>query len=256
MDEDSSWSEIATALTQAALKVCGKRTRQIANPWTIGHEDELSQLHNSIASAVRDRNESLEQDRPLQDILRNRDNLRKARAKMKGKLKELEREWWDKILDECQQANIKGDMGTMYRTLRQLGGRDRKPDTGTTLTTDEFKAHFEGVSKNRYEISPQLLMDTVARMGDHRAEKKYIEENNLLNETPSDKEIQDCISEIRESAPGKDNVRIKYIKLASPYVKSAIVAMVKKMFLFRAPTWDEILKNGQIVPLHKKGGKK
>ena len=72
---------------------------------------------------------------------------------------------------------------------------------------------------------------------------------------PTAKEIEGAIEEIKDSAPGKDNVRIKYIKLACPKVKEIIVEIVTKMFQERASRWDEVFKIGQIVPLYKKGSK-
>ena len=80
-------------------------------------------------------------------------------------------------------------------------------------------------------------------------------ENERLNEVPTAKEIEGAIEEIKDFAPRKDNVRIKYIKLACPKVKEIIVEIVKKIFQGRASRWDEVLKIGQIVPLHKKGSK-
>ena len=64
---------------------------------------------------------------------------------MKRRLGTLERNWLDNKVDECRVANESGDMGSVYRILRQLGTRNCKPNTGTTIKTDEFKAHFEKV---------------------------------------------------------------------------------------------------------------
>ena len=96
----------------------------------------------------------MESNMPENEIMRTKEDLKVARQNMRKELRRLEREWWDNILTQCQEANEKGEMGTMYRILRQLGSRDSKPNTGTTITTAEFKAHFEKVSKERYEVEP------------------------------------------------------------------------------------------------------
>ena len=64
-----------------------------------------------------------------QDIEHFRNNLRKARRAMKRRLRQLERNWWAEIVDECTAAAERGDMGTMYKTLRNLETRDSKPKT-------------------------------------------------------------------------------------------------------------------------------
>ena len=74
----------------------------------------------------------------------------------------------------------------------------------------------------------------------------------LLNETPHEEEIERAVAKMKESAPGKDGVRVCYLKEAPPKVKAELVRMVKFMFENRAHKWEEELKTGQIVPLFKK----
>ena len=81
-----------------------------------------------------------------------------------------------------------------------------------------------------------------------------IEENDKLNVVAKIMEIETAIWEIRDSAPGKDNIRIKYIKLACPTMKDIVIRIVQTMFTERAHSWDDLLKTGQIVPLYKMKG--
>ena len=90
-------------------------------------------------------------------------------------------------------ANEKDDMGSMCRILRQLGARDSKSDTGTTITTSEFKEHFEKVSKDRYEASPADIFRAVHKMTGKRDDPKALTENDILNGTPTNEEIDECI---------------------------------------------------------------
>ena len=132
---------------------------------------------------------------------------------MKRRLKTLEMEWRDKLLSECQVVNEKGDIGTMYRLSRQLGGRDRKPDTGTTIVTAEFKHHFEKVSKDRYDIDPSTLMGAVNRMKKIKNDPVAQAENEEQRNAHCQRN-RGSNNGIEDSAPGKNNIRIKYIKLA------------------------------------------
>ena len=79
----------------------------MANPWTVGHEDALSNLHNNINRAVQLRNAAMESNMPENEIMRTKEDLKVARQNMRKELRRLEREWWDNILTQCQEANEK-----------------------------------------------------------------------------------------------------------------------------------------------------
>ena len=253
------WDSISRKLTDAAEEICGTKKRQIANPCTVGYEEELKSLHTEISTEVIHRNELISQTLGeshgmLADALTaSRGRLVAARKKMKKRLRQLERLWWDEIIIECENAAEKGDMGTMYKTLRKLGTRSLKHQTGTTISTDEFKAHFSNLSKDRYENEPGTLMNTVKQMPDKSKDVKFITANQKLNTLPSEKEIMEALDEVRESAPGKDGVRMVYIRNAYWKWREKVIHLVMRMFTTRADLWEESLKKGQIVPLHKKG---
>ena len=153
---------------------------------------------------------------------------------------------------ECNAANEKGDSGAMYRALRKLETRNTKQNSGTTITSEQFKDHLQKVSAQRFENAPKDLMETVEQMPVNVDRIKMKRENEKLNELPSF-EIEQCKSEIQNSAPGEDGIRSVFIKYAWSGTRNLIVKIVKKMFTTGAANWDAILKTGQIVPLHKKG---
>ena len=66
-------------------------------------------------------------------------------------------------------------------------------------------------------------------------------------------EIECAIKEIRESAPGKDGVRIGYIRYASEEVKGRVIRLVQRMFEEGPGGWEDSLRKGVMVPLFKKG---
>ena len=259
LNNEEDWDSISRKLTEAAEEVCGPKKRQIDSPWTVGYEEELKTLHTEISTEVIRRNELISQTLGeshgmLTDALTaSRGRLVAARKKMKKRLRQLERIWWDEIIIEGENAVEKGDMGTMYKTLRKLGTRSQKHQTGTTISTDEFKAHFSNVSKDRYENDPGTLMNTVKQMPDKSKDVKFITANQKLNTLPSEKEIMEALDEVRESAPGKDGVRMVYIRNAYWKWREKVIHLVMRMFTTRADLWEESLKKGQIVPLHKKG---
>ncbi|XP_063722275.1 uncharacterized protein LOC134848689 [Symsagittifera roscoffensis] len=259
LNKKNDWDSISRKLTETAEEVCGTKKRKIANPWTVGYEEELRSLHTEISTEVMRRNELISQTLGeshgmLADALTaSRGRLVAARKKMKKRLRQLERQWWDEIIIECKNAAEKGDMGTMYKTLRKLGTRSQKHQTGTTISTDEFKAHFSNVSKDRNENDPGTLMNTVKQMPDESKDVKFITANQKLNTLPSEKEIMEALDEMRESAPGKDGVRMVYIRNAYWKWREKVIHLVMRMFTTRADLWEESLKKGQIVLLHKTG---
>ena len=136
------WTEISNILVRAAKQICGVHTKKVENPWIIGHEDELAEIRKAI-------NTWWEARRTATNPVTKRiyqTKLKKARKLMKKRTRELEREWWDERIAECEKAARKGDFGAMYSLLRKLGTRRSKPQAGHKITTEQFKNHFSKIS--------------------------------------------------------------------------------------------------------------
>ena len=256
----TNWKVLSEVMTETAMEVCGRKERMVANPWTIGHEEELAMLNLQITAWVEERNNIMERTRTRAGRQRWQERLQivrervgEARREMKNRLRELERTWWDEIIQRCEEASRRGHIGEMYETLRTLGGRDRKAQEGHNITTETFKNHFQKITEDRYEVDPQEMERTVEEVTDLRNTQKAREANDFMNETPEEEEIMRAIKETKDSAPGKDGVRVGYIREATPEVRQEVVKMVAFMFENRAHKWEEELKIGQMVPLFKKG---
>ena len=68
----NNWNVIAEVVIGAVGEICGRKGRTIANPWTVGKEEQLREVHERIRRAVQRRNaavqiklESLEGERQL-----------------------------------------------------------------------------------------------------------------------------------------------------------------------------------------------
>ena len=66
-------------------------------------------------------------------------------------------------------------------------------------------------------------------------------------------EVECAIMETRESAPGKDGVRIGYIRYASEQVKEGVTGLVQRMFEGIPGGWAASLRRGVMVSLFKAG---
>ena len=58
-EREEEWKRLSNVMTEAAKDVCGVVTREVANPWVIGHEGELDMMRDRVKVAVRNRNEWL-----------------------------------------------------------------------------------------------------------------------------------------------------------------------------------------------------
>ena len=156
---------------------------------------------------------------------------------MKRFLKGLE-EWWRGVIEECEEACARGIMGDMYKCLRRLGTRERPAARSMQLTVDEFKSHFESVSKDRYEERPEVIERAVRGAVDLRNDRRAKEVNECLNVVPESEKIREAMKETCESAPGLDGVRIGYIRKACEGIQGRVIEIVQKMFEVRANEWE------------------
>ncbi|MCP3664150.1 MAG: hypothetical protein GY696_16940 [Gammaproteobacteria bacterium] len=71
----------------------------------------------------------------------------------------------------------------------------------------------------------------------------------MLEATPEKEEMK----KMRDSAPGEDRVRLIMLMKGGEEVTERIIRLVQFMFNNDAGKWEEELKVGIVVPLHKKG---
>ena len=156
--------------------------------------------------------------------------MKGVRRELKRSLKRWEKEWWDRVIDECREACEEGKMGKMFKVLNELGRRGISVLEGTNVTVSEFKEHFESVSRDRYEVDPGVIEGVVSGAKDLRGSADAVLGNDSMNARIDRGEIECAIKEIRDSAPGKDGVRIGYIRCASEEVKERVIRLVQRMF--------------------------
>ena len=255
--EEGRWEKVAEVMRESAREVCGMRERRIENPWMVGHENTLDELRSLVQRWNERKNELLTRRRTRAveaDIEDAKEHLKEAKKEMKRKLKQWEREWWDEKIRQCEEAQHAGEIGTMYKILKEIGlGNMKRAAASTTLTLEDFRKQFRDVSKDRYEETPRALRRVVEKVKDLREDEEAAEASEFLNETPDNEEIEEEMKKVKDSAPGEDEVRMKYINLACEDVREGVVRLVKFMFETRGETWEESLKSGVVVPIFKKG---
>ena len=80
--------------------------------------------------------------------------------------------------------------------------RNERVGRSMKLTVDEFKNHFESVSRDRYEERPELIERAVRGAVHLRNDSRAKEANECLNVVHESEEIREAMKETRESAPG------------------------------------------------------
>ena len=258
------WKQITDITIKAATEVCGVEEKKIENPWMVGKEEQINRMRNRITECVNSRNELMDRSRMTNDreektrieaeLNNTTEELKIARRTLQRETREWEKTWWENLIQECQTAGERGDAGTLYKTLKKLGTRGIKtaPET-TTLTKDNFKEHFQSISKDRFENDPEILEEAVEAMEDLRENEEAKRLAEMLEETPSREEIITQMKKMKNSAPGKDGVRLIYILQGGQIIIDKVVELIQFMFEHDADEWEEVLKLGLVIPLFKKG---
>ena len=119
------------------------------------------------------------------------------------------------MLETAKEAAARNEIGRMYEILKQLGlkGTRTRRDQAQ-FTAEEFKEHFEAVSKERFECPPEEIERTASRIATHKEESLLLTAGRSLNAEMSDEELLTAASGVKEKAPGQDNVRKIFIKEA------------------------------------------
>ena len=68
-------------------------------------------------------------------------------------------------------------------------------------------------------------------------------------------EIIKQMTKMKDSAPGADQIRLKYILAGGELLKGEIVRLIQFMFENDASKWEKTLKLGHVIPLYKKGNR-
>ena len=138
-EERDEWSKLADVMVEAAREVCGEGRGRASNPWMVGREEELGELHRVVnveterrnECAVRMRNRRRLRARANDQNVRRaereleeaKERVKEAKRELKTRLRRWETEWWDQMINECREACEEGRMGKMYKVLNDLGRR-------------------------------------------------------------------------------------------------------------------------------------
>ena len=259
-----SWVNLSQLITKEAAMVAGKMPKRKDSPWLEGHEAEIQEEHRkitqisnelySLIEALRQDLTEAEKEKKSDEIKAKREERKRNRRNFKKKLRRWERAWWQELISQCQKAEKERDLGTMYQLLKKLGMRDSKSASANEyFTPQQYKAHFEKVSKERNEESDEMRRITIENIKDLREDITAKEAAEALSSPITQEEILREWEKVKDGAPGIDNVRISCIKLAGKTVQETVCNFIMDMANKNPCEWEEMVKVGLVVPLFKKG---
>ena len=254
------WNQVEKILRETALEICRKKTSEV-NPWMEEHHTEVEKLKENIREGLRKRKEIKRKttDEYDQSLIEAREELRQARRAYKNQLKEWEEQWWDQKAEECRIACEEGKIGVMYDLLKQLQRRREYNNAKNLLLFSEetFKEHLEKITKERFEGNPGRMQQVIELVEVREKSQEKIQWwQDFMTAQPDDDEIQKELNKMRDSAPGQDAIRLRFIKMAHPKVKGVIFNEIRKLWETPLSQWPKQLKVGLVIPLHKKGDRK
>ena len=134
------WKNLVEVMNEAAEEVCGLESGRVANPWMIGHEREVNEMREEIERLITERNSMQERINARRKLRARRgggelarlqrewvavkEQLGRARQNIRQFLRRVEREWWRKRIEECENACNLGRMGDMYKILKEIGRKE------------------------------------------------------------------------------------------------------------------------------------
>ena len=198
--KEPNWFNLSQMITKEAADVAGRMPKRGDSPWLEGHEEEaqgehrrITEISSELFSLIEASKQCLtDEEKEQKDLaIKEKRADRKRRRKMfRNKLRGWERTWWQQIIDQCQEAEQQNNLGKMYQLLKKLGTRDSKTVSAREyFTPQQYKLHFEKVSKDRNEESEETRNKAIEKITDMRDSEAARVEADKLNSPITHTEI-------------------------------------------------------------------
>ena len=90
--EETWWGRLTDITKSAARDICGKREKNIKNPWMIGWDNEVMKMRRKIRTAIEKINK-VREERNNDDLARERNEVIRARKELKNNTRKWEKDW-------------------------------------------------------------------------------------------------------------------------------------------------------------------
>ena len=82
-------------------------------------------------------------------------------------------------------------------------------------------------------------MQAIDLTQDRRQEKHFRTAAEEMNQELTTSEVLEAIDEVKDTSPGSDKVRIRYIREATAEIKLNVTQLVQEMFRTRTTRWEQ-----------------
>ncbi len=109
--EITCWNKITDIVITAADEVCGREEKKIENPWMVDKDEEVQRMRARLNRALERRNTLSVRQREnpnenlADEIAESREEVKNSRKEIKRRTRRWEKEWWQKIIDDCKNAD-------------------------------------------------------------------------------------------------------------------------------------------------------
>ena len=94
------------------------------------------------------------------------------------------------------------------------------------------------MTTERYELEPQMIREAVEGTRDLRQTEIARQMSVMMIEKMISEEVIDAMDEMKDSAPGEDTVRMRYIWDACEKLKEEVIEKIQFMFENGKDRWD------------------
>ncbi|XP_063727214.1 uncharacterized protein LOC134854786 [Symsagittifera roscoffensis] len=235
-------------VTKAGKKCCGLKEKKNL-PWMDDHKDEIQQYQEQITRET----EEIDNTR-VDEQTRRRQNRKGTRKRFKADKERWEEEWWLKVVEEAKAAERTGDIRKLYSALKRIRIKDSTTIEEKYFTPNEFREHFQKVSDQRFEREIHEIKET-SKLATQRWDENSIQAAKVLGREITWPEFNNEIESINDSAPGIENVRMIAVKRGGKHLRQALFRCIMKIVETQSEDWPERIKEGWVIPLHKKSAK-
>ena len=199
------------------------------------HKDWFDDNNPTIQQYLSEKRsiESLLLSDPTNSILHTQ-NLKRVKRHIQRNLRQLENEWWEKIITEIQDASNIGDSHKLYSLLRKVYGPRSSNVTpirskdGSHLIKDpagimnRWKEHFDDLLNRESSVNESFLDKIQQR------EVKWV-----MDERPTRTEVDKAIDSMNlGKAPGKDGIAAEMLRFGGEYIRTSVWEIICRF-------WDE-----------------
>ena len=176
--------------------------------------------------------------------------LRKQLAAIKQEIRDFKQScrnhWVLDIIHQLEQAMATHDLKQFYTILPKLGVHtDSRSFAGQEpFTLPAAKTHFEATMNNPLPVSSGKLQSLAS---DHPTA-------HWLADPPSRPEVEEALQDMRDSAPGADEVTVGMLRLSGELGLQFLWRLMVRLWNNPSSDWEPLLHEAVGVPLWKKKG--